>query len=98
MCAEEIQDDALKCKHCGEYLTKPKSKEWYFKTTFVILMFLCVGPFALPLVWFNPALKMRTKVIVTVVAGVVTYYSFVMTLKALATLKTYYHQISEMYQ
>ena len=26
-CAEEIQDDAIKCKHCGELLSKPCDEE-----------------------------------------------------------------------
>jgi uncharacterized Tic20 family protein len=27
LCAEEIQEDAVKCKHCGELIVKPKSSE-----------------------------------------------------------------------
>ncbi len=26
-CAEEIADDAIKCKHCGEFLNKEEAKE-----------------------------------------------------------------------
>jgi hypothetical protein len=73
-CAEEIQDEAVKCRFCGEFLDKSgKSKtKWYFSTPTVVIALLCLGPLALPLVWFNPHYKIITKLVVTVIVIVLT--------------------------
>ena len=95
-CTGEIQDDALKCKHCREFLHKESHVKWYFKIKTLIIGFLCVGPFVLPLVWFNPDLNWKKKIIISIVIIILTYFLVIFSMHALKTMMSRYQEILEM--
>ena len=96
-CAEEIQDAAIKCKHCGEFLQTSapprlaaEKMPWYFRTSFIIIALCTVGPLALPLIWWRPQTSPAWKIGLTIGILVLSWFLFQATMESIRTLKEYY--------
>lgn len=93
-CAEEIQSEAIKCKHCQEFLdgsgatrTAAKKLPWYFQTPALVLAFLTVGPLALPLIWWHPKLSPVWKIVLSLLVLLITWMLYLASLEAFKFLK-----------
>jgi hypothetical protein len=96
-CAEEIQEAAIKCKHCMEFLdgaSRPSgvgdTTVWYFRTPFVVIALCSVGPFALPLIWWRPKTSQTWKLGSTVAVLLLTGLLCLALLKLFGLFQQYY--------
>ena len=67
-----------------------RREKWYFKTGSLILSFLLVGPFMLPLVWVHPRFSKKSKLIITAVIIILTLTLTMLLVRALRSLGCYY--------
>jgi len=88
----------LTCPHCGkEFDERPKPKgKWYFTNKWIIIALLSIGPFALPMIWYNPNYSKTAKWILTIITFIATIILIVLFVILVGVLIEQYKNLMQM--
>ncbi len=75
-------------------LDKKPKEPWYQQNSIIVVMFLFVGPLALPLVWINPRYSLAVKITVTVLVLAASYYLWILCAHSMKSITAYYQLLS----
>lgn len=73
--------------------TPEKKAPWYFKSGSLVIAFLCVGPLMLPLLWMHPKMSKSSKLMLTVVIGVLSYFLVMWTMESFKKISASYQEL-----
>jgi len=88
----------LICPHCGkEFDERPKPKgKWYFTNKWIAVALLSIGPFALPMIWFNPNYRPAIKWLLTILTLIATAILIVLFVILVGILIEQFRNITQM--
>jgi len=95
-CGKEVDRQDKYCKFCGALLEE-KPTPFYLKGWFIIIMaFVVLGPFVIPLLWKSPDFSKEIKYILTVV--IIIYTLILLSIPYLFLRKVYQYILGGYYQ
>lgn len=83
-CGRVLDPQDRYCRYCGK--GQADSAAWYYRHWGIVVLLLCLGPFALYFVWRSPAISGAAKLVYAVIGVALTLYL----VHALYTLWNFY--------
>ncbi|MFA7231060.1 MAG: hypothetical protein WC071_07290 [Victivallaceae bacterium] len=71
----------------------PEKIKWYFSKTFIVIVFGCAGPLALPLIWWRPQTSRTWKIVLTIIIFVLTWFMYQATVKSVEEFNEIYKML-----